>query len=410
MERQNCRFCNNKLEHTFVDLGEQPLCNNNIHVENQNQFEEKYPLKTFICSNCFLVQTSYNINPSSIYKDYTYFSSYSTSWMKHAKKYTEMITKKLNLSNRNFVVEIASNDGYLLGNFVKTKIPCLGIEPSATVAEVANKNNIKTICEFFTKDSSNKLSKEYSKADLIIANNVFAHVPDINDFTAGLKIMLKDKGVITIEFPYLVELIKNNQFDTIYHEHFFYYSFYSASNILKKHGLKLFDVEKLNTHGGSLRLYVTHIDNKKQIKNKNVLDIQSEEEKLGITNLDYYSSFLNKIKKKKKIFIEILKDIKKQNKTIAGYGAPGKGNTLLNYYNIDSTIIDFTVDRNPIKQNTLLPGSRIPVYSLDKIIKSKPDYILILPWNLKNEIISNLQFVKEWGAKFIIPIPDIEII
>jgi len=275
METQNCRFCNNKLEDVFIDLGEQPLCNNNIPAEQNDHIEEKYPLKTLICKKCFLVQTSYNVSPNSIYNDYTYFSSYSSSWMLHAKEYSEMISKRLKLTSNSFVVEIASNDGYLLRNFVENEIPCLGIEPSSNVAIEANKNNIKTISEFFTKQNSEKYSKQYGKADLIVANNVFAHVPDINDFTHGLKIMLNENGVITIEFPYLIELIKNNQFDTIYHEHFFYYSFYSANNILKKHGLKIFDVDRLNTHGGSLRLYVTHIENQNYMESQNVLKIQS---------------------------------------------------------------------------------------------------------------------------------------
>ncbi len=405
-----CKYCNSNLKYVFIDLGEQPLCNNNIPFSEKEVEENKYPLQTYICESCFLVQVNHDISPKIIYDNYTYFSSYSSSWLNHIKNYCVNVIERFDLNEKSFVVEIASNDGYLLKNFVENNIPCLGVEPSHTVAEEAEKNNVPTLSEFFSSKISHKIKKEYNKADLIIANNVFAHVPNINDFTLGVKNLLKKKGVFTIEFPYLIELINNKQFDTIYHEHFFYYSLYSVSKILNKHRLKIFDIERLNTHGGSLRLFVTHKENLKYEVKEIVHQIRNEEEKLGINNLEYYKKFSTEIKKMKQIFVKEINKLKKQNKTIAAYGAPGKGNTLLNYYGISKDVIDFTVDRNPVKQNTFLPGSKIPVFEPEKIREEKPDYILILPWNIKDEIIKSLEYVKEWGGKFIIPIPEFKII
>ncbi len=405
-----CKYCNNRLEHIFIDLGMQPLCNNNIPFSLVEKEEVKYPLQTFICDSCFLVQVGHSISPEVIYNNYTYFSSYSGSWLNHIKKYCESVTPKFNLNKNSFVVEIASNDGYLLKNFVKKNIPCLGIEPSLTVAEAAQKDGVPTLTEFFSKRISDRVKSNYGKADLIIANNVFAHVPEINDFTLGIKNILKQDGVFTIEFPYLLELIKNNQFDTIYHEHFFYYSLFSVSRILENQNLKIFNIEKLKTHGGSLRLYVTHKENMYYKIQEIVSELKEEEEKLGINDLKFYENFTKRVKKMKEIFNSEIKNIKKTNKTIAAYGAPGKGNTLLNYYGINKDVIDFTVDRNPIKQNTFLPGSKIPVYAPQKIAEARPDYVVILPWNLKDEIMESLEYIKQWGGKFIIPIPQFKII
>ena len=407
---RKCKYCNNSLEHIFIDLGEQPLCNNNIPFSLVKTEEEKYPLQTFICDSCFLVQVGHSISPKVIYDNYTYFSSYSAYWLNHIKKYCDNVTSRFNLTKNSFVVEIASNDGYLLKNFLGNHIPCLGIEPSLTVAEAAQKDGVPTLTEFFSAKISDKVKSDYGKADLIIANNVFAHVPEINDFTLGIKNLLKPNGVFTIEFPYLLELMKNSQFDTIYHEHFFYYSLYSVSKILAKQNLKIFDIEKLATHGGSLRLFVTHNKNTKYKVEKSVLELQNEEKKLGVNNLEFYKNFAKRIEEIKQIFITEINKIKKGNKKIAAYGAPGKGNTLLNYYGINKDIIDFTVDRNPIKQNTFLPGSKIPVYAPEKIAESKPDYVVILPWNLKDEIMESLKYIKQWGGKFIIPIPQFKII
>ncbi len=405
-----CKYCNNRLEHIFIDLGMQPLCNNNIPFSLVEKEEVKYPLQTFICDSCFLVQVGHSISPEVIYNNYTYFSSYSGSWLNHIKKYCESVTPKFNLNKNSFVVEIASNDGYLLKNFVKKNIPCLGIEPTLTVAEAAQKDGVPTLTEFFSKRISDRVKSNYGKADLIIANNVFAHVPEINDFTLGIKNILKQDGVFTIEFPYLLELIKNNQFDTIYHEHFFYYSLFSVSRILENQNLKIFNIEKLKTHGGSLRLYVTHKENMYYKIQEIVSELKEEEEKLGINDLKFYENFTKRVKKMKEIFNSEIKNIKKTNKTIAAYGAPGKGNTLLNYYGINKDVIDFTVDRNPIKQNTFLPGSKIPVYAPQKIAEARPDYVVILPWNLKDEIMESLEYIKQWGGKFIIPIPQFKII
>ena len=405
-----CKYCNSDLKNIFIDLGEQPLCNNNIPFSQKEIEEEKYPLQVYICDQCFLVQVNHNISPKVIYDNYTYFSSYSSTWLNHIKNYCLDVTERFKLNQNSFVVEIASNDGYLLKNFVENNIPCLGVEPSLTVAKEAEKNNIPTMNEFFTEKLSGDIKSKYGKADIIIANNVFAHVPEINNFTTGIKKLLKKDGVFTIEFPYLLELVSNKQFDTIYHEHFFYYSLYSVSNILSNQRLKIFDIEKLKTHGGSLRLFVTHKENTKYKVEDIVNTMRDEEDKLGVNTLEYYKEFAVEVDKMKQIFKDEIKKIKKQNKSIAAYGAPGKGNTLLNYYDITNDLIDFTVDKNPIKQNTFLPGSKIPVFEPKEIEDKKPDYILILPWNLKDEIVKSLEYIKKWDGKFIIPIPEFEII
>lgn len=408
MKDKKCRFCCNNLKYTFIDLGMSPVSNAYIKREALQHKENIYPLHAYVCEKCFLVQLEEFETPDQIFSNnYAYFSSFSQSWLDHCKKYVSMIIKKLSLTENSKVIEIASNDGYLLQYFVKNNIPVLGIEPSLSVAQVAESKGINTLNDFFRVKIANKLKEKNEKADLIIGNNVLAHVPDINDFVAGIKVLLKDNGTVTLEFPHLLNLIEKNQFDTIYHEHFSYLSFYTANEIFKYHGLKLYDVEEIPTHGGSLRIYGAHIQDLTKNISQNVVNLLEKEEKFGIKNIDTYLNFDEKVKQIKKDLLEFLMKIKKEGKTIVGYGAPAKGNTLLNYCNIKNDLIDYTVDKNTFKQNLYLPGTHIPIFPPEKISETKPDYILILPWNLKDEIISQMSFVTNWGAKFIIPIPEI---
>lgn len=404
-----CRFCDTPLEHTFVDLGMQPPCQNVVRPEQLNQMETFYPLHTHVCANCFLVQIEEYVSPKEIFTEYAYFSSYSDAWLAHARNYVDMITKRLHLSKNSFVVEIASNDGYLLQYFVKKSIPVLGIEPAANVAKAAINRGIPTLVDFFTLETSHKLSENGQNADLIIGNNVLAHVTDLNGFVEGLKVLLKPSGVITMEFPHLMRLIEGNQFDTIYHEHFSYFSFLTVEKVFAAHGLKIFDVEELPTHGGSLRIYACRCENHSNPVRNNVTSLKSIEIEQGYNTLDKYFTFAEKVRSTKRNILSFLIKLKSEEKSIAGYGAPGKGNTLLNYCGIRSDFLDYTVDRNPYKQGTFLPGTRIPVFSPDQIEKTKPDYIFILPWNLKDEIIAQLNYVKQWGGRFIIPIPEVKV-
>lgn len=402
-----CKFCKNNLKSKILDLGEQPLCNNYIPFTEKDFTEKKYPLELYYCDNCNLVQVGHNISPEEIFSDYTYLSSYSSTWIQHAKNLVEESIKKYKLNSNSFVVEVASNDGYLLKFFKDKKIPHIGIEPATNIAEIANSNGINTLNKFFSKKTAEQLLKDESKANLIIANNVLAHVPDINDFLEGINIILREDGYFLVEVPYLLRLIENNQFDTIYHEHFFYYSITSLNTILNAHNLKIVDIAELNTHGGSLRVTIKYDNGQDSPILEKYLE---EEEKIGLNTIENFELFSKRINNLKNNFMSKFHKIKEDNRLIAAYGAPGKGNTLLNFYKMDSSFINFTVDKNPIKQNTFLPGSRIPVYSPSKIKDEKPDYIIILPWNLKEEIISNLEFTKEWGAKFIIPIPNFSIV
>ncbi len=405
-ETNHCHNCSAELKDTFIDLGTSPLCNGLMKPENINEGQRFYPLHAYVCSNCFLVQIADYVSPAEIYADYRYFSSYSDRWLEHAKNYVEMITNDFNIHQENFVVEIASNDGYLLQYFKNKAIPILGIEPSEHVAEASIKKGIPTEKTFFGKQTAHHIKQQYESADLIIGNNVLAHVPAINDFIEGLDTLLHESGIMTFEFPHLMQLIDNNQFDTIYHEHFFYYSLIAIQSIFKKHGMKIFDVQELNTHGGSVRIFVTLESNKEYSVSNNVKRMINLEIERGYLNVNYYKSFDKKVQETKRKLLELLVDLKKQGKSIAGYGAPGKGNTLLNYCGIGRDMIDYTVDRNPNKWGHYLPGSLIPVFSPDKIKETKTDYILILPWNLKDEIMQQIQYVREWGTKFIIPIPE----
>ncbi len=405
-----CRFCGRGLIHTFVDLGMSPLCESFLSADQLNQMEPFYPLHVYVCENCFLVQLQEYVSPENIFTEYAYFSSYSDSWLQHAKAYTDLIAERFNIDPESLVVELASNDGYLLQYFVQKGIPVLGVEPAANVAQAAIKKGIPTVVKFFGTRTAHELSSERGKADLLLGNNVLAHVPDLNDFVAGMKILLKPSGVITMEFPHLMRLMNENQFDTIYHEHFSYFSFATVEKVFAAHGLTIFDVEELSTHGGSLRIYARHNENAEQPVTRRVLDLRAREEAAGFTRLETYLSFAKKVEETKRSLLNFLIKAKREGKSIAGYGAPGKGNTLLNYCGIRTDFIDHTVDRNPYKHGKYTPGTHIPIFHPDKIGETRPDYILILPWNLKNEIMQQLEYVRDWGTRFIIPIPEVTIL
>mgnify|MGYP001425179631 CR=1 FL=1 len=409
MDSRKCRFCNCPLNRVFIDLDESPLANSFLKESDFNT-EKFYPLCTYLCENCFLVQLEEQETPENIFSNYAYFSSFSTTWLKHAQDFVEMITKRLSLNNQSLVIEIASNDGYLLQNFIKKNIPVLGIEPARNVAKAAMDNRIPTLVKFFNSKLAKKLTKDGTIADLIIGNNVLAHVPCLNDFIDGLKILLKPSGVITLEFPHLLQLIQNNQFDTIYHEHFSYFSLFTAKKIFEHHGLKIFDVEELSTHGGSLRLFITHFDNNQISETSEVNSIVEKEKKFGLTQINTYENFSKNIIKIKTNLLDFVEKAKKNSKNIICYGAPAKGNTLLNYCGFSKTLIDYTVDKNPNKQNLFLPGTHIPIFPPEKIKETKPDFILVLPWNLQDEILNELNYVKSWGCQFIIPIPEVKVL
>ncbi len=409
VNRDSCRFCGSTLKHTFVDLGMSPLCESYVNPEQLNQMEPFYPLHVYVCSNCFLVQLQEYVSPQEIFSHYAYFSSYSDTWLQHAKNYTEKVIARFGLHSSSQVVEIASNDGYLLQYFSSKGIPVLGIEPAANVAEVAIKKDIPTVVKFFGTNTAGELAAAGKQANLLVANNVLAHVPDINDFVAGCKILLLPEGVITMEFPHLMRLMEGNQFDTIYHEHFSYLSLLAVENVFTAHGLIIFDVEELSTHGGSLRIYATHAEDTSKPISQQVKELRTREEAAGFSNLKHYFSFAEKVKETKFNLLEFLISAKRQGKSIAGYGAPGKGNTLLNYCGIREDFIDYTVDRNPFKQGKFLPGTHIPIFHPNKIQETKPDYLLILPWNLKNEVMLQMSYVRDWGGKFVVPIPEVNV-
>ena len=407
----NCRFCNNPLTNTFIDLVNSPASNSFLTFEQLNEPETFFPLKVFTCDKCFLVQIDEYKQSEAIFNgDYVYFSSFSTSWLTHVKNYVELMTNRFGLNKDSQVIEIASNDGYLLQYFVEKNIPVLGIEPTENTAKVSIEKGVNTITRFFGTELANELSKKGTKADLFLGNNVLAHVPDIVDIVKGIKIILKPQGVVTIEFPHLMQLVDNNQFDTIYHEHFSYLSFYSVKQIFEAQGLEMFDVEEITTHGGSLRIYAKHKEDGSKIISENVAQLINKEIAKGINTLKYYEDFGQKVSKVKLDFLDFLIQQKRNNKKVAGYGAAAKGNTLLNYCGVKNDLIDFVVDRNPAKQNMFLPASHIPVFAEAALKENKPDYIIIFPWNLKAEVLEQLSYAREWGAKFVIPIPYLEII
>jgi SAM-dependent methyltransferase len=405
-----CRNCGNPVSHTFCDLGMSPLSNSYVPYESLEKMEVFYPLHARVCSKCLLVQLPAFATPENIFGDYAYFSSFSDSWLDHCKAFCKTSAERFHLKANSKVVEIASNDGYLLQYFKAQGIPVLGIEPAGNVAKSAVERGIETRVRFFGRQLASELVAEGIQADLLIANNVFAHVPDVHDFSAGLAEVLKPNGVFSAEFPHLLNLIKDNEFDTIYHEHFSYYSLATASQILAKHGLIVFDVERIQTHGGSLRIFASLESAGKLHVSDSVNEVLSAERAAGLDRLEPHLHFNEKAKSIKRDLLEFMIGAKRSEKSIAGYGAPAKGNTLLNYCGIRNDFIDYTVDKNPLKQNRFLPGTHIPVLEPDHLRVTKPDYVLILPWNLRDEIISQVGFVREWGGQFVVPIPKLEII
>ncbi|HZE84846.1 MAG TPA: class I SAM-dependent methyltransferase [Puia sp.] len=406
----NCRFCKNPLQHEFIDLINAPASNSFLTKEQLNEPEVFYPLKVFVCDQCFLVQVDEYKKSDAIFdSEYVYFSSYSTSWLSHAERYTDMIIKRFGLTGKSLAVEVASNDGYLLQYFVQKEIPVLGIEPTRNTAAVAREKGVDTITEFFGTGLAHKLAGEGKKADLLLGNNVLAHVPDIVDFVGGMKILLKPEGVITMEFPHLLQLVENNQFDTIYHEHFSYLSFYTVNKIFADRGLTLFDVEELPTHGGSLRIFAKHTENQDLPISDRVKGLQEKEKNKGIDDIGHYQDFQQRVLAVKLDLLNFLIKAKKEGRAVVAYGAAAKGNTLLNYCGVKSDLIRFVSDANPSKQNKYLPASHIPVTSEAAIREQRPEYVIILPWNIKEEITEQLKYIKEWGGKFVVFIPKLEV-
>ena len=404
-----CRLCGSPLSHTFVDLGMSPPCEDFRLEEELDHVENYYPLHVYVCDECFLVQLKEYVSPENIFREYAYFSSYSTSWVNHAKVYCETIAGRLGLGAASKVVELASNDGYLLQHFKALGVPVLGIEPAVNVAQVAIEMGIPTRTEFFGVDLATSLVAEGEKADLIVGNNVLAQVPDLNDFVAGMKLLLKPEGVVTLEFPHLERLMAENQFDTIYHEHFSYFSLITIETLAARHGLKLFDVEELPTHGGSLRVYLAHAESARRTGPR-VESLLAREKAAHFDRIEGYTGFSERARRVKRDLLSFLIAARNEGKTVCGYGAPGKGNTLLNYCGIGTDFLDFTVDRNPYKHGRYTPGMHIPILPVDALERARPDYILILPWNLKDEIVRQLHYAKAWGAKFVVPIPHVTIL
>jgi len=409
MSQTACRFCGAPVEAVFADLGMSPLANSYLPPERANGMEPFYPLRALVCGKCFLVQLEEFETPERIFSDYAYFSSYSSSWLEHSRRYAEQMVQRLGLDGASHVVEIASNDGYLLQFFHDRQIPVLGIEPAANVAKVALQKGIPTLVEFFGRDTASSLAGE-SSADLLLGNNVLAHVPDLNDFVAGMKILLKPGGVITMEFPHLMRLIEENQWDTIYHEHFSYFSFLTVGRVFEAHGLRLFDVEELPTHGGSLRIYGAHADDPQKPESDAARELREREREAGYEDLDIYLGYGRRVEADKRQILSFLIDLKSQGLSVVGYGAPAKGNTLLNYCGLGPDFIDYTCDLNPHKQGHFLPGSHIPIRAPEAILQDKPDVVLILPWNLKEEIVEQLAFIREWGGRFAARTPELTLI
>lgn len=406
----NCRFCKNELKDVFIDLINSPASNSFLSKEELNEPETFYPLKVYTCSNCFLVQVDEYKKSDAIFdSNYVYFSSYSTSWLAHAKKYTEQMIDRFKFNEQSLVVEIASNDGYLLQYFKEKNVPVLGIEPTANTAKVSTEKGIENVVDFFGVRLATKLAGENRKADLLLGNNVLAHVPDILDFVGGMKVILNNTGVITMEFPHLMQLVDNNQFDTIYHEHFSYLSFYTVKQIFESQGLEMFDVEEIPTHGGSLRIFAKHKEDNSKTVSENVAILLKKETDKGLASLAYYDNFQQKAFKAKIDLTDFLIEQKRNGKKVAAYGAAAKGNTMLNYCGIKSDLVDFVVDANPHKQGKFLPASHIPVVNEQFLKDARPDYVLILPWNLKDEISAQLSYIREWGGQFVIAIPSMQI-
>jgi len=408
---ETCRICDCDLQHVLVHLGMSPIANDYVAADKANAMEPFYPLCVYVCDQCWLVQLPAVQAADDIFReDYAYFSSVSESWLAHAKNYVDMMMDRFALGPDHSVVEVASNDGYLLQYFRDRQIPVLGIEPCGNVAAAAEKIGVPSVVEFFGRDLATKLVSEGKQQDLIVGNNVLAHVPDLKDFVGGLKILLAESGVITMEFPHLQKLIEMNQFDTIYHEHFSYFSFIAVLNVFALHGLRIFDVEELPTHGGSLRIFACHADDEAKATSESIAALEACERNVGLDALDIYRGFAEKVHRTKRELLKFLVAAKEDGKQVVGYGAPAKGNTLLNYCGVRNDMLDYTVDMAPSKQGTLLPGTRIPVFAPDKINETQPDYVLILPWNIKDEIMKGMSSVKDWGGRFLVPIPEVQLL
>jgi SAM-dependent methyltransferase len=405
-----CRLCESVLDTTLVDLGVSPPCESYLAAEQLNEMEPFYPLHVWVCSECFLVQLEEYVAAEDIFTEYAYFSSYSTSWVEHARRYVERIVTDLDLTTSSLVIELASNDGYLLQHFAPYGIPVIGIEPAKNVAEVAIDMGIETLTEFFSSDMARRLRDQGREADLIVANNVLAQVPDLNDFVEGIKILLAERGVVTLEFPHLERLIAGNQFDTIYHEHFSYFSLHTSRAVLLRHGLDVFDVEEIPTHGGSLRVYARHQEDNARPESRRVAELLDRELDTGVLEARYYSAFRGRVEQTKRKLLAFLIEAKEAGKSIVGYGAPGKGNTLLNFCGIRQDFLDYTVDRNPYKHGKYLPGSHIPIFDVGKVAETRPDYLLILPWNLKTEIMDQTSYIRQWGGRHVVAIPELQVL
>ncbi|MGB6363498.1 MAG: class I SAM-dependent methyltransferase [Thermoanaerobaculia bacterium] len=410
MKELGCRFCGHPLRQSFVDLGMSPLANSYVEPEALQRREPFFPLHVWVCEHCLLVQLPEIESPEAIFSDYAYFSSYSTSWLRHAESYVAAMVERFGFDQESQVVEIASNDGYLLQYFQQRGIPVLGIEPAGNVAQAAQERGIRTLVKFFNTKTAKELVAEGLQADLLLGNNVLAHVPGLNDFVEGLKIALKPGGVVTMEFPHLMRLMVENQFDTIYHEHFSYFSLRTVLDVFRVRGLTLFDVEELPTHGGSIRIYARHTEDESKPVEPRVTELLGRERAAGFDDLDHYLSFGEQVKETKRKLLSFLVRLKNEGKSIAGYGAPAKGNTLLNYCGVGTDFIDYTVDRSPHKQGRYLPGTRIPNYAPEHLSETRPDYVLILPWNLKEEIIEQVTDLSSWGGQFFVAIPEVTVL
>ncbi|MCW5661976.1 MAG: class I SAM-dependent methyltransferase [Burkholderiaceae bacterium] len=406
-----CRFCGARLRHTFVDLGTSPLCQRHVTPARFDHAESIYPLHVYVCDACFLVQLPAYVAREEIFDaEYGYFSGFSDTWLRHAEAYVQMMTPRFGLGSGSRVVEIASNDGYLLQYFKRAGVPVLGIEPTENTAEIAIAKGIPSLVEFFGRDCAARVRESHGPANLILGNNVLAHVPDINDFVGGIKTLLAPEGIVTMEFPQLLHLIGRNYWDTIYHEHFSYLSFTTVEKVFEHHGMTMFDVDDISTHGGSIRIYACHGGDASKAINPRVAAMREREQRAGHFDLGYYRDFGERVKESKRAILEFLIAAKRRGKQIAAYGAPGKGNTLLNYCGIRTDLIDYTVDRSPHKQGNFLPGTRIPIHAPDRIRETRPDYLFLLPWNLKDEIIDQMSIIRSWGGKFVVPIPTVQVI
>jgi SAM-dependent methyltransferase len=405
----NCRFCGGPLA-LFVDLGMSPLCESYVPKNQLNSMEPFYPLAAYVCRDCLLVQLQEYVAPEHIFSEYAYFSAYSDAWLDHARRYVETMTERLGLGLESRVIELGSNDGYLLQFFVRKGIPVLGIDPAANVARAAENRGVPTLVKFFGVETARELAEKGIQADLVLGNNVLAQVADLNSFVEGIRVVLKPRGVCTIEFPHLLKTIDGNQFDQFYHEHFSYFAALTAEKIFAAHDMRIYDVEELWSHGGSLRIYACHSGDETRPTLRSVLDLVRRERDAGLHRLGTYSEFADRVRATKRKLLSFLIEAKSCGKSLAGYGAPGKGNTLLNYCGIRTDFLDYTVDRNPYKQGKYLPGTHIPIFAPEKIAETRPNYVLILPWNLKDEIMSQLAYIRGWGARFVVPIPEVSII